>query len=583
MPLPHLGLALAAFGPLFAAWPGLASPYALPKLLALALAAAAASAGAILLPPDRIRAKDAAKPDLLPPLAACVGALALAAFFSRDPATSLLGEYSARGHGFLTLALCAAVAALAQGAGPAFSRAALFAGAAAGAALSAFGLLQYAGLDPVFNAVGGHWYGRTGSLVGSPVGLGTCLAMLMPLQLRLALDGEGSSRRRAGWAFGLLSAAGLVLTWSRGAWLAAGLGLACYLLWTGRVRRPGRAAAVALAAAALLAAALALSVGRARATALSDQGRVAVWRSAWRIFAAHPLTGAGPDTFALMSGRFKTEGYVRAYGELGGQAHAHNDFLEELAGSGVAGLAAYLWLLAAAWGRLRNALRDEAARSSSAAAGAGLVAAFVVAKLNPIPIDALALGAVLLGLLDSRGARPRGLPAAALALSAAGVVVSAWLLLADRRAFEGMTAQHEGRAAEARSSYEAAVRLNPFESRYGVWLVGLLRERARAETEPARRVALGSEAAAAARALEQRHPLDVRALHALGGSLAALALQGGPDGMAEAASVLDRGALADWSYRPLLETRMTVATLRGDARVKADTAARLVRLDALRR
>lgn len=582
MPLPHLGLALAAFGPLFAAWPGLASPYALPKLLALALAAAAASAGAILLPPDRIRAKDAAKPDLLRPLAACVGALALAAFFSRDPATSLLGEYSERGRGFLTLALCAAVAALAQGAGPAFSRAALFAGAAAGAVLSGWGLLQLLGLDPILNAFGGISYGRIGSLIGSPAGLGCCLAMLLPLQLRLALDGEDARRRGAGLAFLCAGLLGLLFTWSRGAWLAAAIAAGCYLLWTGRLRGARTRAAV-LAAALLAAGALAFAVSRARPTGTADRGRVEVWKTAWSVFAAHPLTGAGPGTFGLMAGRYKTEGYVRAYGELGGQAHAHNDFLEELAGSGVAGLAAYLWLLAAAWGRLRNALRDEASRAASAAAGAGLVAAFVVAKLNPIPLDALALGAVLLGLIDPRGARPRGLPAAALTLSAAGVVVSSWLLLADRRAFEGMTAQHEGRAAEARSSYEAAVRLNPFESRYGVWLVGLLRERARAETEPARRVALGSEAAAAARALERRHPLDVRALHALGGSLAALALQGGPDGMAEAASILDRGALADWSYRPLLETRATVAALRGDARVKADTAARRARLDALRR
>ena len=97
------------------------------------------------------------------------------------------------------------------------------------------------------------------------------------------------------------------------------------------------------------------------------------------------------------------------------------------------------------------------------------------------------------------------------------------------------------------------------------------------------RISLGLEAVAAARAMEKWHPLDVRALHALGGSLAALALQGGPDGMAEAAAVLDRGARADWSYRPLLETRLTVATLRKDARAKADTEARLARLDAMRR
>lgn len=572
-------LALAAFGPLFAAWPGVASPYVLPKLFLLALAAAAASLGAAFAKAPET-SKGGAKPDLLRPLAACLGAAALASVFSQDRAASLLGEYSARTQGLMTLGLCAVVAALAQGAGAAFARAALLAGAAAGAALSAHGLLQFAGYDPVVNDIGTLPYGRIGSLVGSPVGLGCALAMLAPLQLRLALDGEGATRRRLGWAFLGLTTLALVLTWSRGAWLAAAAAVACYLLWTGRLRLPG---ARVLAAAALVAGALALAAVRSRPTATSDMGRVAVWASSLRIFSAHPVLGAGPDTVALMLGRHKTEGFVRAYGQLGGQAHAHNDLLQMLATTGLLGLAAYAWLLLAAWRRLRNALRDETLRAGAAAAGAGLVAAFVVAKLNPVPLDALALAAVLLGLIDPGGDRPRALPKAAAALTAAAVVASAWLLLADRRAYEGMRSQHVGRLDDARASYAAAARLNPAESRYGFWLVGLLRERARVEPDPARRLALGADAVAAARAMERWSPGDVRALHALGGSLAALSLQGGPDAMTEAAAALDRGARADWSYRPLLETRLTVANLRKDARAKADTEARLARLDAVTR
>lgn len=571
-------LALAAFGPLFAAWPGVASPYVLPKLFLLALAAAAASLGAAFAKAPETP-KGGAKPDLLRPLAACLGAAVLASVFSQDRGASLLGEYSARTQGLLTLGLCAVVAALAQSAGGAFARAALLAGAAAGALLSAHGLLQYFGHDPVVNAIGRLPYGRIGSLVGSPVGLGCALAMLAPLQLSLALDGDGATRRSLGWAFLGLSALALVLTWSRGAWLATAIASGCYLLWTGRLRLPR---APVLAAAALVAGALALTAVRVRPTAASDMGRVAVWVSSLKIFAAHPVIGAGPDTVGLMLGRHKTEGFVRAYGELGGQAHAHNDFLQVLATTGLLGLAAYLWLLSAAWRRLKNALRDETLRAGAAAAGAGLVAAFVVAKFNPVPLDALALAAVLLGLLDPGGTNPRALPRAATALTACAVFASAWLLLADRHAYEGMRAQHEGRAEDALAGYAAAARLNPAESRYGFWLAGLLRERARVEPDPARRLALGAEAVAAARAMERWNPSDVRALHALGGSLAALSLQGGPDAMAEAAAALDRGARADWSYRPLLDTRLTVATLRKDARAKADTEARLSRLDAAR-
>lgn len=576
-------LALAAFGPLFAAWPGLASPYALPKLLLLALATAAASFAAGRSGAAAANPKALPGPDLLPPLAACLGALALSGFFSHDKPASLFGEYTQHSHGVLPLALCAALGALVQSAGPDAARALLFTGAASGAALAAYALLQLAGLDPVLNAFGSLSYGRAGSLVGGPIGLGTCLAMLLPLQLRLALDGEDPRRRRMGWIFIFLGLLGLLVTWSRGAWLAAATAAACYLLWTGRSPK-SRGSVVKLTAAALAASALlAVALPRIRPTTGSDRGRVAVWRSAWGMFAAHPLLGVGPDNFGLMLGRFKTEDFVRSYGLSGGQVHAHNDLLHALATTGLVGFAAYAWLLVAAWRRLKTGLRDEASRAASAAAGAGLVAAFFAAKFNPIPLDGLALAAALLGLLDPRGARARGLPATVFALSAAGIAAAVWLTVADRRAYEGMMSQSEGRLDSARASYESATRLNPAEVRYGFWLVGLLREQARAEKDPGRRLALGVEAVSAARRLERFHPLDIRALHALGGSLAALALQGGPDGMAEAASVLERGARADWSYRSLLETRMTVAGLRGDGRVKADSAARLARLDALGR
>ncbi len=578
---PRWGLVLAAYGPLFAAWPFLASPYSLPKLLVLALATAAAGFWGTRGAPSepKPKKKPALGPDLSSPLLACLGALALSGLLAYDLPASLLGEYSMRSHGILTFALCAALAALAQGAGLSAARFALFAGAAAGAGLSAYALLQLAGLDPVLNAVGGLSYGRAGSLVGSPVGLGASLAMLLPLQLGAALDGETPKQRALGWIFLALGAAGLLVTWSRGAWLAAAAGVGCQLFWTGRLTRP--LALKLIGAGALAGLALGLATGRLRPTVNSDMGRVEIWKSAARMFAAHPVLGVGPDNFSLMLGRHKTDGFVRTHGWSGGQAHAHNDFLQALATTGLAGFTAYLWLLWAAWGRLRSALRDDESRASSAAAGAGLAAAFLAAKLNPLTLDGLSIAALLLGLLDPRGARRAA--GAALALGATGAAAAAWLLAADLRCYEGMKAQRAGRLEEASASYAAAARLNPYEDRYGFWLVGALRERARAEKDPAAKTALGVESVAAARILERRHPFDARALHALGGSLAALSLQGGPDGMAEAAAVLERGARADWSYRPVHETRLTVAGLRKDERARADAAAALARISALER
>ncbi|MBI5597478.1 MAG: O-antigen ligase family protein [Elusimicrobia bacterium] len=584
MTLPQWALLAAVLGPLFAAWPGVATPYTLPKLLVLAAGTAAATLGLGRAAAAGPRPPSGQSPDILRPLAACVIVWSLSCAFSSDPWLSLLGEYEQRGSGLLTLALCAAAAVLVQGAGAAFAGTALNAGAAAGAALAAVGVLQLFGLDPVLNAVGGLAYGRVGSLTGSPIALGCVLAMLLPLQLRMALDGADAARRRMGWAFLGAGLAGLLLTWSRGAWGASAAAAACYLAWTGRLGRPKtRGTWLMLGAAAVLgAAALTLAAGRFRPTRESDAGRAAVWESAMLMFQAHPLLGVGPDAFGLMLGRYKTERFVRAYGEAGTQANAHNDLLHVLASAGAAGLAAYLWLLACAWRRLRRALSDEGLRTGSAAAGAGLAAAFIAAKFNPVNIDGLALAALLLGLLDPRGVRPRAFSKAAPLLTAAAVAATGWLMLADRSCMQGMRAQHEGRLDDARQAYAAAARLNPAECRYGFWLVGLLRDSARAEKDPARRLALGAEAVTAARAMERRHPLDVRALHALGGSLAALTLQGGPDSLSEAAAVLDRGPGADWSYRALLETRSAVADIRGDLRTKEDSALRLARLESLR-
>jgi hypothetical protein len=81
--------------------------------------------------------------------------------------------------------------------------------------------------------------------------------------------------------------------------------------------------------------------------------RSLLWGAALRIWRAHPLLGIGPDVFRHM------------YGPLLGLAiwddrvHTNSLYLELLVGSGVAGLAAFLLLIALALGRAGRALMDE--------------------------------------------------------------------------------------------------------------------------------------------------------------------------------------------------------------------------------
>lgn len=110
-------------------------------------------------------------------------------------------------------------------------------------------------------------------------------------------------------------------------------------------------------------------------------GRLRLWEAALRISAASPLLGVGPDNFR------KTYGAYVADGEWDTRVHANNMYLEALAGAGMAGFAALLWLVLASgralWHRWRVSPPRHAAAAASlgatwvAIAGHGLVDSFL--------------------------------------------------------------------------------------------------------------------------------------------------------------------------------------------------------------
>jgi O-antigen ligase len=67
-------------------------------------------------------------------------------------------------------------------------------------------------------------------------------------------------------------------------------------------------------------------------------GRLVLWRAALAIAAAHPLLGAGPDSFRLIYGRYTT---LRRPDP---RVHSNDMYLEVLAGSGIIGAALFVWL-----------------------------------------------------------------------------------------------------------------------------------------------------------------------------------------------------------------------------------------------
>jgi len=105
-------------------------------------------------------------------------------------------------------------------------------------------------------------------------------------------------------------------------------------------------------------------------------GRLALWRAAWRMFAAHPIAGVGPDNFRLAYGRYL--GLANA----DERTHSNNMYVEMVAGGGLLVAVAFGWL---AWRAAACAVALAAATADGApglALALGLSAAIVAIAVH---------------------------------------------------------------------------------------------------------------------------------------------------------------------------------------------------------
>jgi tetratricopeptide (TPR) repeat protein len=171
------------------------------------------------------------------------------------------------------------------------------------------------------------------------------------------------------------------------------------------------------------------TIFRGRVDASGDY-RLDVARDTVRLWAAHPVLGAGLGAYADAFPAFK-----RAHGEVR-TTHAEDDALELVAETGLAGIAIAVWLAALIIRGLLVRLRQgrDPFRKSIAVGAAGAIAALAVHSLFDfnlrLPANALVF-ASLLGLAASprepaRRVGGRALPAVATLVLAALAVASAW-------------------------------------------------------------------------------------------------------------------------------------------------------------
>lgn len=177
-----------------------------------------------------------------------------------------------------------------------------------------------------------------------PNALGTALAVASVLLLGMSSDGRWYRRLLCLAGF-LTASGGLLLTWSRGAWLGALAGSAVLLARTAPKRLwPGVLAVTAVVILSLPATGPRLSWHLARildsASPEGPTSRIPIWRVVPRIVIAHPVLGTGLGTFPLAYAR-----YAEPHPGSENMPFAHNILLNFMAETGIAGLAALLHFL----------------------------------------------------------------------------------------------------------------------------------------------------------------------------------------------------------------------------------------------
>ncbi len=241
-----------------------------------------------------------------------------------------------------------------------------------------YAIVQGAGLDPVEEFRKWHSESRVFSTFGNPDFLGAFLAFLLPLGLAALSVARGTVVRAAVAGAGLLIAVVLVWTGSRGAWLGAAAGSACWAVlgvtredWHRRFPAgtawPRSGWSLALLVPVAVAVLLLPSVSK---TLTRRTDRLDLWQGTCRMIRSAPVAGWGVGRFAPEYPPFAPAAFAaRMKADNTFAEHPHSEYLHVAVESGLLGLGLFGWLLtavlAAGWRRARAGDRLAAGAAGS--------------------------------------------------------------------------------------------------------------------------------------------------------------------------------------------------------------------------
>jgi len=263
---------------------------------------------------------------------------------------------------------------------------------------------------------------RVGGTIGSPNGAASYLTLLLAPAFSLLFSRlEGRYKWLAAGAF-CLGGGALLLTLSRGGWLAFAVSLMlCYLLLSRRGLLSLRLHFTLL----LTVLVLVLLFHNQVASRLvepdngSAYSRIPLMRLTWRIIGDHPLLGVGANNFAVVLRQYVTPDFSREW-----LYTVHNAYLLIWSETGIISLLAFLWMLAVVLRRawrvwMRRDLLLSPLAAGFMAALVGQMVHMMVDLFNGRPqVQMLWMIAALISAMsaleggdepESRSARSRGL------------------------------------------------------------------------------------------------------------------------------------------------------------------------------
>jgi len=248
------------------------------------------------------------------------------------------------------------------------------------------GSLSYVEIDE-----GGEAYTRFAGIFGHPNALGGFLALAIPPMVALAASETVWWKRLSGYLLIIGAMAGLVLTYSRGAWLGTGVGLLILLpvlkrgfwLILGAVLLGPVLVGMVTSSDAVLARLESIAAAGSDPALMN---RLEIWGMAFRLVAEHPLLGVGLGNFQAAYGKLMVPDLPLLTYPLELPEHAHNLFLNLAVEVGLVGVSAFAWLLAVAFLRVRQIKRfaDWRVGVWSMGLAAGLVAISVQALVDVV-------------------------------------------------------------------------------------------------------------------------------------------------------------------------------------------------------